>query len=199
MILGHVASGPLNYCTHWIAICTPNKCHADGVVLSKTRTPLPQIQEYFYLITGISISTSAAVQSGSSIAGPGGTALARALSHNCTLASLNLFWAELDLPSLRDIACMLAGNSALTSLALGDPATLADAEACEAARRVLAHAGPAMKRLSLAYVPLPSLPAAQAFCAALEGNAGALSRLFVLPSSFFLLSSFFFFPRLSRL
>lgn len=90
------------------------------------------------------------------------------------LASLSIFWADLDLPSLRDIASCLSSNTSLTSLSLGDPVTMSDHEAAEASRRIMQHAGATLRRLSLAYVPFPSLAAAQSFCAALEGNSGQL-------------------------
>lgn len=76
---------------------------------------------------------------------------------------------------------MLARNGALTSLSLGDPLTLSDPEASEGATRILQHAGASLKRLSFAYVPFPSLPAAQSFCNALEGNTGARLRKHLRP------------------
>jgi hypothetical protein len=113
-----------------------------------------------------------ALQSGSGISGPGGSAIARVLAVNNSLRGLDLFWSDLALSSLQDIAGALTSNTSLTSLSIGDPVTLSDDEAAEACSRILRQARPSLKRLSLAYVPFPSLSAAHAFCAALEGNIG---------------------------
>jgi hypothetical protein len=101
------------------------------------------------------------------MAGPGTSALAKALAHNTALKSLSLFWVDMDSSALQELARCLSSNGTLTSLSLGDPAILGDEEAAAGYALILQHASPSLSRLSIAYVPFPSLEAAQTFCNAL--------------------------------